>query len=196
MDDPIQEIVREREHARQRSEPLVDVCYLVTVASAERGEARALTLRDVTERGVGVLINRTSPKWRQLAQSETATILIHWPSVRRQYRIWGTIAPMEPERVDAYWRRKNHGSKLLEHYYAEFQPQSSEIASREEFLAGIETLRRRYPDRDAVPAPASLAGVYLVPREIEAWHGSEERLHDRRRYRRSGAGWESTTLVP
>ncbi|HEV2440688.1 MAG TPA: pyridoxine 5'-phosphate oxidase C-terminal domain-containing protein [bacterium] len=196
MDDPIQEIVAERERARERGDPLVDVCYLVTVASADRAEARALTLRDVTERGVGVLINRTSPKWRQLSQTETATILIHWPSVRRQYRVWGTSAPMEPERVDAYWRRKNHGSKLLEHYYTDFQPQSGEIASREEFLAGIEALRRRHPDRDAVPAPASLAGVYLVPREIEAWHGSEERLHDRRRYRRSGAGWESTILVP
>jgi len=196
MDDPIQEIVREREQARERGDSLVDVCYLVTVASAERAEARALTLRDITEHGIGVLINRTSPKWRQLSQTETATILIHWPSVRRQYRIWGTIAPMEPERVDVYWRRKNHGSKLLELYYTEFQPQSGPVASREEFLAGIEALRRRYPDRDAVPAPASLAGVYLVPREIEAWHGSEERLHDRRRYRRSGAGWESTTLVP
>jgi pyridoxamine 5'-phosphate oxidase len=196
MVDPIQEIVQERQRAREHGDPLAEVCYLVTVASADRAEARALTLRDVTERGIGVMVNRTSPKWRQLSQTETATVLIHWPSVRRQYRIWGTVAPMEPERVDAYWRRKSHGSKLLEYYYTECQPQSGAIASREEFLAGIEALRRRYPDRDAVPPPASLAGIYVAPREIEVWHGSEERLHDRRRYRRSGADWECTTLVP
>lgn len=196
MTDPIREIVQERERARERGDPLTDVCYLVTVASAERAEARALTLRDVTERGIEVLISRTSPKWRQLSLTETATILVHWPSVRRQYRIWGTTAPLEAERIDAYWRRKAHGSKLLEHYYTEFQAQSGEVASREEFLTGIEALRRRYPDRDAVPRPASLAGIYVVPREIEVWHGSEERLHDRRRYRRSGTGWESVTLVP
>jgi pyridoxamine 5'-phosphate oxidase len=194
--DPIHEIIRERARARERRDPLADVCYLVTVASVERAEARALTLRDVTDRGIGVLINRTSPKWRQLSQTETAAILIHWPSVRRQYRVWGTIAPMEPERVDAYWRRKGHGSKLLELYYTEFQPQSGQVASREEFLAGIEALRRRYPDPEAVPAPPSLAGVYVVPREIESWHGSEERLHDRRLFRRSGPDWECTTLVP
>ena len=153
-------------------------------------------VRDVTERGIGVLINRTSPKWRQLSQTETATVLIHWPSVRRQYRVWGGIAPMEADRVGAYWRRKVLGSKLLEHYYTEFQSQSAQVASRDEFLAGIESLRRRYPDSESVPPPSSLAGIYVVPREIESWHGSEERLHDRRLYRRSGTDWEGTTLIP
>jgi pyridoxamine 5'-phosphate oxidase len=196
VEDPIREIVQEREQARQRGDPLAEVCYLVTVSEAGRAEARALTLRDVTGRGIGVLINRTSPKWRQLSETQAATVLIHWPSVRRQYRIWGAVAPMEPERVDEYWRRKSHGSKLLEHYYTEFQPQSGVVASREAFLAGIEALRRRYPNRDAVPVPRSLAGIYVVPGEIEAWHGSEERLHDRRRYRRAGDGWEAVTLVP
>ncbi len=196
MLDPIQEIKQERERARLAADPLTDVCYLVTVASTERAEARALTLRDITDLGVGVLINRTSPKWRQLSRTGTATILIHWPSVRRQYRIWGRIAPIEPERVDAYWRRKSHGSKLLEHYYTHFWPQSERIASRQEFLAGIESLRHRYPDPDAVPSPQSLMGIYVVPQEIETWHGSEERLHDRRLFQKSGADWRCATLVP
>jgi pyridoxamine 5'-phosphate oxidase len=194
--DPVQEIKQERERARQAGDPLADVCYLVTVAAADRAEARALTLRDITDGGVGVLINRTSPKWRQLSQTGTATVLIHWPSVRRQYRIWGGIAPIEPDRVDAYWRRKGHGSKLLELYYTEYVPQSARIASREEFLAGIESLRGRYPDRDAVPPPQSMAGIYVVPREIETWHGSEERLHDRRLFQKSGADWSYATLIP
>jgi pyridoxamine 5'-phosphate oxidase len=172
------------------------VCYLVTAAAPDRAEARAVTLRDITGRGIGVLVNRTSPKWQQITRAGTATVLIHWPTVRRQYRVWGGIAAMEPERIDAYWRRKSIGSMLLEHYYTEFLPQSGEVASRESFLAGIEELRQRFPDRDAVPPPASLAGIYVVPREIEAWHGSEERLHDRRRYRRAGDGWDAVTLVP
>ena len=196
MVDPLQEIRQERERARQAADPLVDVCYLVTVASAERAEARALTLRDITDRGIGVLINRTSPKWRQLSRTETATVLIHWPSVRRQYRAWGRVAPMEPERIDGYWRRKTHGSKLLEHYYTEFAPQSHRIGSRREFLAGIESLRQRYPDPLAVPMPESLMGIYVVPEEVEAWRGSEERLHDRTLFQRSGAGWSSATLIP
>ena len=80
--------------------------------------------------------------------------------------------------------------------YTEFFAQSERIASREEFLAGIESLRHRYPNRDAVPPPQSLAGIYVVPREIEPWHGSEERLHDRRLFQKSGANWNCATLVP
>lgn len=196
MADPIHEIIAERERARERGDPLAEVCYLVTIAAPDRAEARALTLRDITERGVGVLISRTSPKWEQVTRTETAAVLIHWPTVRRQYRIWGPITPMEPERIEGYWRRKGLGSMLLEHYYTECQPQSSEVPSRDAFLAGIEGLRRRFPDREAVPRPASLTGIYIVAREIEAWHGSEERLHDRRRYRRAPEGWEAATLVP
>ena len=196
MLSPIPEIVEARERARASADPLVDVCYLVTVAAPDRAEARALTLRDITDEGFGVLVNRTSPKWRQLSASQAATLLIHWPTVRRQYRIWGPIVPMEDSRIDAYWRRKSLGSKLLEHYYTAVAPQSDPVASRSEFLGGIDELRRRYPDRDAVPRPDSLAGLYVSPREIEVWHGSEERLHDRRRFQRSDAGWTSSTLVP
>ena len=42
MLDPIGEIRQERERARETGDPLTDVCYLVTVASTDRAEARAL----------------------------------------------------------------------------------------------------------------------------------------------------------
>jgi pyridoxamine 5'-phosphate oxidase len=196
MVDPVQEIRQERERAREAGDPLTDVCYLVTVASTDRAEARALTLRHITDQGFGLLINRTSPKWQQFSRTGTATLLIHWPSVRRQYRIWGYLAPMELERIDSYWTRKSYGSKLLELYYTAFWPQSHRVESRQEFLAGIEALRHRYPERDAVPLPQSLAGIYVAPREIEAWRGSEERLHDRRLFQKSDSDWASCTLVP
>jgi len=196
MVNPIHEITEERKRARAAADPLADVCYLVTVASPERAEARALTLRDITDEGFGVLINRTSPKWKQLSTTYTATLLIHWPTVRRQYRIWGGITPMEAMQVNAYWTRKSLESKLLEYYYTTFAPQSHRISSRSELLVGIEALRQRYSDRDAVPLPESLAGIYVTPREIEVWHGSEERLHDRRRFQRSGTDWTCCTLVP
>ena len=194
--NPIPEIVEDRERARAAADPLVDVCYLVTVAAPDRAEARALTLRDITDEGFGIMINRTSPKWQQLSTTGMATLLIHWPTVHRQYRIWGAVTPMEGARVYTYWTRKNLGSKLLEYYYTAFAPQSHRLSSRSEFLAGIEELRRRHPDRDSIPVPESIAGIYVAPREIEVWHGSADRLHDRRRFERSGSEWNSCTLVP
>jgi len=47
-----------------------------------------------------------------------------------------------------------------------------------------------------VPRPDLLRGVYLVPYRIEAWRGSPDRLHDRRRFIREADGWREETLVP
>jgi pyridoxamine 5'-phosphate oxidase len=47
-----------------------------------------------------------------------------------------------------------------------------------------------------VPRPDLLRGVYLVPDRIEAWRGSPDRLHDRRRFIREADGWREETLVP
>jgi pyridoxine/pyridoxamine 5'-phosphate oxidase len=91
-DDPIAMLIADRDRARVAGDPLVDVCYLATVAARPgaapgRAEVRALSLRDITAEGVGILINRTSPKWRQLEASAHATLLIHWPLIGRQYRL-------------------------------------------------------------------------------------------------------------
>jgi len=195
--DPIREIRDMRDLARQAGEPLVDVCYLATVATEARADVRALSLRDITDEGFGILINRTSPKWAQLSRSGGATLLIHWPRVRRQYRVWGRPAPMDHERIARYWNQKSHGSRLLEMYYSVFHPQSQPIPSHADLMDGIVELTRRYPRSEDVPLPQTLAGVYLIAEEVETWHGSpEDRLHHRRRFQKTTSGWTVTTLVP
>lgn len=195
--DPIREIRDMRDLARQAGEPLVDVCYLATVSAEGRPEVRALSLRDISGEGFGLLINLTSPKWAQLSQAGRATLLIHWPRVRRQYRIWGHPARMDQERIARYWNQKSHGSRLLECYYSAFLPQSHPIASHADLMQGIADLTRRYPRPEDVPLPETLQGVYLVADEVETWHGSpEDRLHHRRRFQKNPSGWTVTTLVP
>ena len=96
-----------------------------------------------------------------------------------------------------YWNRKGHGSRLLELYYETFHAQSQPISSRAYLLQGMEELKQRYPDKDTVPLPDSLQGVYLYPTEIDVWHGSpDDRLHDRRLFTRTATGWSFGTRVP
>jgi pyridoxamine 5'-phosphate oxidase len=194
-EDPIDEIVRERERARAAGDPLVDSCILATSDGGPAPGVRPLTLRDVGPQGLGLLISTTSPKWGPV-QSGRYECLLLWTSIRRQYRVRGTVCPMPAARLDEYWRKKVHESRLLDLYYVIHGAQSSAVDSRDAFRAGIERLRQAHPTADAVPRPDALRGVYLLPFRIEAWHGSADRLHDRRLYLRTGNGWRVQVLVP
>jgi pyridoxamine 5'-phosphate oxidase len=193
--DPVVEIVHDRERARAAGDPLTDICLLATAGREAAPGLRALVLRDVGAQGVGLLVSATSPKWEPLRSGRYECLLL-WMTIRRQYRIRGGLAPMPEPRVDEYWEKKVHESRLLDLYYDRVQAQSSAVGSRADFLAGIEDLRREHPAPEAVPRPPLLRGVYLVPFRIEAWRGSSDRLHDRHLYTRRAEGWREQVLVP
>ena len=196
--DPIALVVEDRARARAAGDPLADLCVLATGGGAEETGppgVRPIVLRDVGPQGIGLLISRTSPKWEPLSEGRYEVLLL-WLTIRRQYRVRGGVAPMPDALVETYWNQKVHASRLLDLYYATYGAQSTTVPSRERFLEGIDTLRQRYPSPEAVPRPELLRGVYLVPERIEAWRGSPDRLHDRRRFARAGGEWREETLVP
>ena len=194
--DPISLVVDDRARARAAGDPFADLCVLATAVDADGAPGvRPIVLRDVGPQGIGLLISRTSPKWEPLSSGRYELLLL-WLTIRRQYRVRGTLAPMPDTLVETYWNQKVHESRLLDLYYATYGAQSSAVPSRERFLEGIDLLRQRHPTSEAVPRPDLLRGVYLVPDRIEVWRGSPDRLHDRRRFIREANGWREETLVP
>jgi pyridoxamine 5'-phosphate oxidase len=193
--DPIAELVSDRERARVAGDPFTDLCVLATADAQGAPGVRTLVLRDVGPQGIGLLVTSLSPKWPALEAGRFECLLV-WLAIRRQYRIRGTVAPMDPARVEEYWQHKVRSSKLLDLYYPRIQAQSTVVPSREAFLAAIEALGREHPESDAIPRPEALRGVYLLPRRIEVWRGSPDRLHDRRLFEQVGDGWREAVLVP
>ena len=195
--DPVADILAARAQARQLRDPYVDICFFATVSVSGAPEVRAIALRDIDARGFGLLINANSPKWQQVSATGQCSLHLLWATVQRQYRVSGRLEPMEAERLQQYWERKGHASRLLEHYYEAVQPQSQPLPSRKALVEGIDALKQRYPDAERVPLAASLRGIDLYPTRIDAWHGSPvDRLHDRRLFTRTEAGWSCEILVP
>jgi pyridoxamine 5'-phosphate oxidase len=196
--DPLSLVVDDRARARAANDPMTDLCVLATTGPADRAEApgvRPIVLRDIGAQGIGLLISGTSPKWEPLSSGRYELLLL-WLTIRRQYRVRGTIAPMPDATIETYWNQKVHASRLLDVYYATYGAQSTAVASRDAFLHGIDAIRQQYPTPEAVPRPELLRGVYLVPERIEVWRGSPDRLHDRRRFFHEATGWREETLVP
>jgi pyridoxamine 5'-phosphate oxidase len=195
--DPVADILAARAQARQLGDPYVDVCFFATVTVSGAPEVRAIALRDIVAQGFALLINANSPKWQQVSANGQCSLHLLWVTVQRQYRVYGRLEPMEAERLHQYWERKGHASRLLEHYYEAVLPQSQPLPSRDTLLEGVEELKQRYPHADRVPLAASLRGIYVYPTRIDAWHGSPaDRLHDRRLFTRTEAGWSCEILVP
>ncbi len=195
--DPISDMLAARARARQLSDPYADVCFLATVTPEGQPTSRAIALRDIHTQGIALLINANSPKWQHLATNGRCALQIFWATVQRQYRVQGRLEPMEAARLLQYWARKGYDSRLLEAYYEAEKPQSEPLASREALLGGIQALKHRYPNRESIPLPSSLRGIYLYPMAIDVWHGSPaDRLHDRLIFTRTETGWSRRVLVP
>ena len=137
--DPISLVVDDRARARAAGDPFSDLCVLATaghVRDAAAPGVRPIVLRDVGPQGIGLLISRTSPKWEPLS-SGRYELLLPWLTIRRQYRVRGTVVPMPDTLVETYWNEKVHESRLLDLYYATYGAQSSAVPSRERFLEEI-----------------------------------------------------------
>src|SRR5690606_11210729 len=94
------------------------------------------------------------------------------------------------EESDAYFASRPYGSRLG----AVASPQSRVVRDRADLDARYAEAAEVYPEQ--VARPSSWGGYLIRPETIEFWQGRTSRMHDRIRFRRSGAGWERDRLAP
>ena len=194
--NPLTNIMNDRAEARKQGDSNADTCFLALADKDGQASVRTLVLREITDRHVVLFLNRTSPKWQLFQQGASYELLLWYTSMQRQYRIQGTMQPLDREIVKQTWQRRPQGSKYLDYLYQEMAPQSSEIESREQLANEIQRLKQSYKVDD-MQAPADVGGIELIANRVEMLDlNREDRIHDRRVFSLQDGLWTVKYLVP
>ncbi len=135
--------------------------------------------------------NAQSRKGEEIRANMQAALLFHWKSLRRQIRIEGPLQQVADDVADDYFHSRSRDSQLG----AVASDQSRPMADRSVFVERFAEAEARFAGGE-VERPRHWTGFRLAPRAFEFWLDRPNRLHDRRRFERSGDGWADTLLYP
>jgi pyridoxamine 5'-phosphate oxidase len=169
----------------------VNAMVLSTVDGRGVPSSRMVLCKYADTAGFVFYTNYDSRKAAEIDVNPHVSLLFPWHPLGRQVRVQGSAIRVDQAESAAYFATRPRGAQIG----AWASPQSAVLASRAELDRLVAEAERRFADGD-VPLPPQWGGFRVRPEVVEFWQGRSNRLHDRLRYVRDGAGWRVERLSP
>ena len=165
---------------------------LATVDENGQPWQRIVLLKLFDEKGFVFFTNYESSKASHIATNPLVSLLFPWHALGRQLKITGEVEKVSTAESLKYFTTRARGSQLG----AWASEQSSMISSRSILEAMVESMKRKYANKE-VPLPPFWGGYRVKPTSFEFWQERNNRLHDRFMYQEKIQGkWVSRRLAP
>ena len=166
---------------------------LATVDARGLPNARMVLLKSYDDHGFVFYTNKESAKGLELGGQKQAAGVLHWKSLRRQFRFRGPVEEVSAAESDAYFASRPRDSRIG----AWASQQSRPLESRFALEKAVAVHATRFGVGE-VPRPAYWGGYRIRPVEIEFWTDKPFRLHERQRFTRSRpeGDWLCESLYP
>jgi pyridoxamine 5'-phosphate oxidase len=162
-----------------------------TVDANMQPHSRVVLLRGLDDQGLRFYTNYDSNKGSEMASNNKVSVNFFWPTVERQVRVEGTVAPLSSIESDAYFHSRPRESQIG----AWVSPQSQIIENRDVLSTRFEEISKQFEGKE-IPRPINWGGYLIRPNMFEFWQGRPNRLHDRIRYVKHGEGWNLMRVAP
>jgi len=189
--DPVIQFGRWFAEAQAQGVPQSEAMSLATAGPDGRPSVRMVLLKGWGPDGFVWFTGYESRKGEELDLNPRAALLFFWQPMGRQVRIEGSVEKTTRQESQVYFQTRPVGSQVA----AAISRQSRPIGSRAELEAAYAALAAEAGE-GPLPLPEAWGGYRLRPDAFEFWEHRENRLHDRLRYQRDGAGWSRTRLQP